>query len=77
MNKAITSMIKRAPAMSALIQGTQYVTKIDIQDPFDTYLRSGIDGIAYRMMLDDAPSQLLTPNIWDLIPDISSIVRVN
>lgn len=75
--KAITSMIKRAPAMSALIQGTQYVTKIDIQDPFDTYLRSGIDGIAYRWMLDDAPSKLVEPNILDLIPDISSIVKIS
>lgn len=75
--KAITSMIKRAPAMSALIQGTQYVTKIDIQDPFDTYLRSGIDGIAYRWMLDDAAEKIITPNIFDLIPDISSIVKFN
>lgn len=75
--KALTSMVKRNPVMSTLTQGAQYATKIDIQDPFDTYLRSGIDGIAYRMLLDDAPSQLLTPNIWDLIPDISSIVRVN
>ena len=75
--KAITSMIKRAPAMSALIQGTQYVTKIDIQDPFDTYLRSGIDGIAYRWMLDDSAEQIITPNIWDLIPDISSMIKIS
>ena len=75
--KAIMSMTRRNPVMTALTQGTQRLTGLDFQDPIDTYLRSGIDGVAYRWMADDAPGQLLQPNIWDLIPDISSIVRMN
>lgn len=75
--KAVVSMAKRMPTMVGLIQGVQYTTKIDIQDPIDTYLRSGIDGIAYRWMLDDSVEQIMTPNIWDLIPDISSAIKFN
>lgn len=73
--KAITSLVKKNPTRFALLQGGQHTTGIDIQDPIDTYLRSGIDGIAYRFMFDDAPTQLIQPNIFDLIPDISSIVQ--
>ena len=58
------------------MQGTQFATGIDIQDPFDTYLRSGIDGVSYRWMLDDAPEQILAPNIFDLIPSLDSIVKI-
>lgn len=75
--KAFISMAKRAPTMTGLLQGLQQVTGVDIQDPLDTYLRSGIDGIAYRFMLDDAPLQVLRPNILDLIPDISSVLKIN
>jgi hypothetical protein len=75
--KAIMSMTRKNPVMTALTQGAQKLTGLDFQDPLDTYLRSGIDGIAYRFMLDDSPEQLITPNIWDLIPDISSIVKIN
>lgn len=75
--KAIMSMTKRNPAKTALMQGAQRLTGIDFQDPIDTYLRTGIDGVAYRWMFDNAPEQILRPNIFDLIPDISSIVRMN
>ena len=75
--KAVVSMAKRMPTMVGLIQGGQILSGIDIQDPIDTYLRSGIDGIAYRWMLDDSVEQIMTPNIWDLIPDISSAIKFN
>ncbi len=75
--KAITSLVKKNPTRFALLQGGQYTTGIDIQDPIDTYMRSGIDGIAYRFMFDDAPGQILQPNIFDLIPDLGSIVKIN
>lgn len=74
--KAILSLTKRNPTRTMLMQGTQFATGMDVQDPFDTYLRSGIDGISYRWMMDDAPEQILQPNIFDLIPDISSIVKI-
>ena len=75
--KAIMSLVKKNPAMSILTQGAQIVTGLDFQDPIDTYLRSGIDGVAYRWMLDDALGKLFEPNILDLVPDISSIVRIS
>lgn len=75
--KAIMSLVKKNPTMSVLTQGAQRVTGLDFQDPIDTYLRSGIDGVAYRWMLDDAPGKLLEPNILDLVPDISSIVKIS
>ena len=75
--KAITSMAKRVPTMLGLTQAAQLLSGIDVQDPIDTYLRSGIDGIAYRWMLDDSVEQIMTPNIWDLIPDISSAIKFN
>jgi len=75
--KALTSMVKRNPTKSLLMQGTQQLTGIDFQDPFDTYLRTGVDGVSYRWMMDNAPGEILQPNILDLIPDISSIVRFN
>lgn len=74
--KAIMSMTKKNPARSVLMQGAQRVTGLDFQDPLDTYLRSGIDGVAYRFMLDDAPEQILAPNIFDLIPSLDSIVKI-
>ena len=74
--KAIMSMTKKNPTRSVLMQGAQRVTGLDFQDPLDTYLRSGIDGIGYRWMLDDAPEQILQPNIFDLIPSIDSIVKI-
>ena len=74
--KAIMSMTKKNPTRSVLMQGAQRVTGLDFQDPFDTYLRSGIDGIGYRWMLDDAPEQILQPNIFDLIPSLDSIVKI-
>lgn len=73
--KAIMSMSKRVPTMLGLTQAAQMLSGVDIQDPLDTYLRSGIDGIAYRWMLDDSAKQLLVPNIWELIPDISSAIK--
>jgi hypothetical protein len=75
--KALTSMVKKNVTGSVLMQGIQYATGIDAQDPFDTYLRTGIDGVAYRWMMDDAPGEILQPNILDLIPDLGSIVRMN
>lgn len=75
--KAVVSMAKRVPTMLGLTQAAQLLSGIDVQDPLDTYLRSGIDGIAYRWMLDDSPEQLITPNLWDLIPDISSAIKFN
>lgn len=75
--KAIMSLTKKNPARTGLIQGAQWLTGLDFQDPIDTYLRSGIDGIAYRWMFDDAPGQILQPNIFDLIPNIGSIVKIN
>lgn len=75
--KSIASMAKRVPTMLGLTQAAQLLSGIDVQDPLDTYLRSGIDGIAYRWMLNDSAEQLLTPNIWDLIPDISSAIKIS
>lgn len=75
--KALMSIAKRNPAMMALTHGGQVLTGIDFQDPLDTYLRTGIDGVSYRWMMDDAPSEILRPNIFDLIPDLGSIVRFN
>ena len=75
--KAIASMAKRVPTMLGLTQAAQLLSGIDVQDPIDTYLRSGIDGVAYRWMLDDTPGKFLEPNILDLVPDISSIVRIS
>jgi len=75
--KAIMSMTKRMPAMMGLTQGAQMLTGIDIQDPIDTYLRTGVEGITYRWMLDNAGGEIIQPNIWDLIPDISSAVKFN
>ena len=74
--KAIMSMTKKNPARSVLMQGTQRLTGLDFQDPLDTYLRSGIDGVSYRWLLDDAPEQILAPNIFDLIPSLDSIVKI-
>ena len=74
--KAITIMTKKNPTRMALMQGAQQLTGIDVQDPVDTYLRSGIDGVAYRWMMDDAPGQILQPNIFDLIPSLDSIVKI-
>ena len=74
--KALMSLTKRNPAKTLLMQGTQFATGIDVQDPFDTYLRSGIDGVSYRWMLDNAPEQILAPNILDLIPSLDSIVKI-
>ena len=74
--KAIMSMTKKNPARSVLMQGTQRLTGLDFQDPLDTYLRSGIDGVSYRWMLDDAPEQILAPNLMDLIPSLDSIVKI-
>lgn len=73
--KAIASMAKRVPTMLGLTQAAQLLSGIYVQDPLDTYLRSGIDGLAYRWMLDDSPEQLITPNLWELIPDISSAIK--
>jgi hypothetical protein len=75
--KAIMSMTKKNPTRTALMQGAQQLTGIDFQDPIDTYLRTGIDGVSYRWLLDDAPEQILQPNIFDLIPDLGSIFRIN
>lgn len=74
--KAIMSMTKKNPTRMALMQGAQPLTGLDVQDPLDTYLRSGIDGVAYRFMLDDAPEQILQPNILDLIPSLDSIIKI-
>lgn len=74
--KALMSLTKRNPAKTLLMQGTQFATGIDVQDPFDTYLRSGIDGVSYRWMLDDSIEQILQPNILDLIPSLDSIVKI-
>ena len=74
--KAIMSMTKKNPTRMGLMQGAQQLTGMDVQDPIDTYLRSGIDGVAYRFLLDDAPSQILQPNIFDLIPSLDSIVKI-
>lgn len=74
--KAIMSMVKKVPTMTALTQGAQKLTGLDFQDPLDTYLRSGFDGVKYRWMFDDAPGKLLEPNVLDLIPDISSMVKI-
>lgn len=74
--KAIVSMAKRSPTRTALLQGTQKLTGIDIADPIDTYTNSGIDGLGYRMMFDDAPGLILEPNIFDLIPDMSSFLTI-
>ena len=59
-----------------LMQGAQQLTGMDVQDPLDTYLRSGIDGVAYRFHVDDAPEQILQPNIFDLIPSLDSIIKI-
>lgn len=74
--KAIVSMAKRSPTKVALMQGTQKLTGIDIADPIDTYTNSGIEGIGYRMMFDDAPGLILEPNIFDLVPDMSSFLTI-
>lgn len=74
--KAIMSMTKKNPTRMGLMQGAQQLTGMDVQDPIDTYLRSGIDGVAYRWMMNDAPEQILQPNILDLIPSLDSIVKI-
>lgn len=74
--KAIMSLTKRNPARTGVLQGAQWLTGLDFQDPIDTYRRSGIDGIGYRWMFDDVPGQILQPNIFDLIPDLGSIVKI-
>ena len=75
--KAIMSMTKKNPARTGVIQGAQWLTGLDFTDPIDTYRRSGIDGVAYRFILDDAVGQIVQPNIFDLIPDLGSIVKIN
>jgi len=74
--KALASMAKKNPTRSILMQGAQKVTGLDVADPVDTYMNSGIDGIGYRWMLDDAPSLIAEPNILDLIPSLSSALTV-
>jgi len=49
----------------------------DIQDPLDTYMRTGFAGIQYRWMLGDSIGELAKPNVFNLIPDISDILKVN
>jgi hypothetical protein len=74
--KAIISMIKRSPTRVALMQGAQGVTGVDIADPFNTYQKSMLDGLVYRWMLDDAPERIVEPNIFHLVPNISSIFTI-
>lgn len=74
--KAIMSMSKKNPTRTALLQGAQKLTGVDFADPIDTYTNTGIEGIKYRFMLDDAPEQILEPNIFDLLPDLSSIFTI-
>lgn len=74
--KAIMSMAKRSPTRTALLQGTQKLTGVDIADPIDTYTNSGIDGIAHRMVFGEAPELILEPNIFDLVPDMSSFLTI-
>ena len=75
--KAIMSMIKKSPTRIALMQGTQAVTGVNVADPFNTYQKSALDGIAYRWMLDDAPERVVEPNVFHLIPRLSSIFTIN
>jgi hypothetical protein len=74
--KALMSMAKKNQTKMGLMQGTQYLTGVDIADPLDTYTNSGIDGVVYRMMFDDAPGLILKPNILDLVPDLSSALVI-
>ncbi len=75
--KAIMSMIKKSPTRIALMQGTQAVTGVNVADPFNTYQKSALDGLAYRWMLDDAPERVVEPNVFHLIPRLSSIFTIN
>lgn len=70
--KALMSMVKKNPTKMALLQGTQVATGVDIADPVDTYTNSGLDGVMYRQMLDDAPGLIVEPNLLDVIPSVSA-----
>ena len=75
--KALKSMASKNMTRFGLIEGAQQLSGFDIQDPLDTYMRTGFAGIQYRWMLGEAPSELATPNVFNLIPDLSDIFRVN
>ena len=74
--KALMSMARNNPTKIALLQGAQVVTGVDIADPVNTYSNSGLDGVAYRWMFDDAPGLLAEPNILDLFPSMSAALTM-
>lgn len=74
--KALMAMTKKNPTKIALLQGAQKLTGIDIADPVDTYTNSGLDGIGYRMMLDDSPGLFVEPNILELIPSVGAAITM-
>jgi len=75
--KAILSMTFKNPTRMIGITGLQAITGVDISDPIDTYFKSDIiDAIGYRILLGDAPGELLTPNIFDLVPSMDSFITL-
>lgn len=70
--KAIMSVIRGNPTKTLLMQGAQKLTGLDLADPFNTYTNSGLDGLAYRWMLDDLPEHTMEPNWIHLMPNLSS-----
>jgi len=74
--KALMSMARKNPTKIALLQGAQAATGVDIADPVNTYSNSGLDGVAYRWMFEDAPGLLVEPNILDLFPSMSAALTM-
>jgi hypothetical protein len=75
--KAILSMTFKNPTKMIGIAGLQAVTGVNISDPTDTYLKADLmDAISYRTLLTDAPGEILTPNIFDMVPSMDSFIKI-
>ena len=64
--KALVSLTTKKPLGVLSLFAGQETVGIDISDPFDTYSGSPVDALTNRFMLDDMPSQLAMPNVFDI-----------
>ena len=75
--KALVMMTKKVPTAVLGLNAGQGLTSVNVADPFDTYSDNPFSSLMHRMMFGDAPGELLAPNIFGVVPDLGSMIRVN
>jgi len=73
--KAMWSMTKKHSSRTLTGLSAQGATGVNLNDPFDALNSTPVAAVANRFFLNEAPGEVLMPNLGKLMPSFEDILR--